>query len=91
MARCGLQQEARMSESDMRDLSHDGAIDPDIASLIRAALALSLSLQCSANRSRDPIVPGKRSNSYTMNYPELQARIEMAHRPLIEVDDATGR
>jgi hypothetical protein len=42
----------------------------------------------SANWSWDPIVAGKRPNSYFRNYPELQAWIEMAHRPLIEVNDA---
>jgi hypothetical protein len=45
-------------------------------------------VRCSANRSGDPIVAGKRPNFYVMNDPELQAWIEMAHRPLIEVNDA---
>ena len=48
-------------------------------------------VRCSANRSGDPIVAEKRANSYAINYPELQAWIEMAHRPLIEVDDSAGR
>lgn len=48
-------------------------------------------VQCSASRSGDPIVAGKRPNYYAINYPELQARIEIAHRPLIEVNDAARR
>ena len=41
-----------------------------------------------ANGSGDPIVAGERPDTYAINYPELLARIEMAHRPLIEVNDA---
>ena len=42
----------------------------------------------SANRSGNPIVAEKRPDDYIINYPELQARIEIAHRPLIEINDA---
>ena len=56
----------------------------------RAVLQL-FRVRCSANRSGDPIVAEKRPDYYVINYPELQAWIEMAHRPLIEVDDAAGR
>ena len=45
----------------------------------------------SANWAGDPIVAEKRPDYYTVNYPELQARIEIAHRPLIEVNDAARR
>ena len=45
----------------------------------------------SANRAGDPIVAEKRPDDYAINYPELQARIEIAHRPLIEVNDAARR
>src|SRR4051794_14246006 len=48
-------------------------------------------LRCSGNRSGDPIVAGQRPDYYAINYPELQAGIEIAHRPLIEVDDAARR
>ena len=48
-------------------------------------------VRCSGNRSGDPIVAGKRPNYYAKNYPELQAWIEIAHRPLIEVNDAARR
>jgi len=48
-------------------------------------------VRCSANRSGAPIVAGKRANSYAINYPELQAWIEMAHRALIEVNDPARR
>jgi hypothetical protein len=58
---------------------------------VRRAVLCFLHVRCSANRSGDPIVAGKRPNSYAINYPELQARIEMAHRPLIEVNDAARR
>src|SRR5437763_864871 len=44
----------------------------------------------SANRSGGPIAAGKRPNFYVRNDAALQARIEMAHGPLIEVDDAAG-
>ena len=46
---------------------------------------------CSANRSGNPIVADKRPDYYAINYPELKAWIEMAHRPLIEVNDAARR
>ena len=45
----------------------------------------------SANWAGDPIVAEKRPDYYAINYPELQARIEIAHRPLIEVNDAARR
>jgi hypothetical protein len=44
----------------------------------------------SANWSGGPIAAGKRPNFYIRNDAALQARIEMAHGPLIEVDDAAG-
>ena len=50
-----------------------------------------LHVRCSANRAGDPIVAEKRPDYYAINYPELQARIEIAHRPLIEVNDAARR
>ena len=56
--------------------------------LSRRACSNFFRVRCSANRSGDPIVAGKRANSYAINYPELQAWIEMAHRPLIEVNDS---
>jgi hypothetical protein len=59
--------------------------------LSRRAVLDFFRVRCSANRSGDPIVAGKRPNSYAINYPELQAWIEMAHRPLIEVNDAARR
>ena len=59
--------------------------------LSRRAVLDFFRVRCSANRSGDPIVTGKRPNSYAINYPELQAWIEMAHRPLIEVNDAARR
>ena len=37
------------------------------------------------------MVAEKRPDYYAINYPELQARIEIAHRPLIEVNDAARR
>lgn len=42
----------------------------------------------SANRPGGPIAAGKRPHLYIGNDPALQARIKMAHRPLVEVDDA---
>jgi hypothetical protein len=51
----------------------------------------SFRARCSANRSGDPIVPQKRPDLYAIDDAELEAGIEMAHRSLIEVDDATGR
>ena len=59
--------------------------------LSRRAVLDFFRVRCSGNRSGDPIVAGKRPNSYAINYPELKAWIEMAHRPLIEVNDATRR
>ena len=58
-----------------------------------ALSASSIELFCgtSTNRARDPIVAEKRPDYYAINYPELQARIEIAHRPLIEVNDAARR
>ena len=47
--------------------------------------------RCSTHRSGGPVVAGKRPDFYAMNYSELQAWIEMAHRPLIEVNDAARR
>lgn len=47
-----------------------------------------LRVRRSANRSGNPIVAEKRPNCYAINYPELQAWIEIAHRPLIEINDA---
>ena len=57
--------------------------------LSRRAVPDFFRMRCSANRSGDPIVARKRPNSYAIKYPAMQARIEMAHRPLIEVNDAT--
>ena len=49
-------------------------------------------LQCrSADRAGNPIVAEERFDDDAINYPELQARIEIAHRTLIKVDDAAGR
>ena len=48
-------------------------------------------VRCSANRSGNPRVAGKRANSYAIDYPQLQAWIELAHRPLIEVNDSARR
>ena len=45
----------------------------------------------SANRSGDPIVTEKRPDDYAINHPELQAWIEITHRPLIEIDDSARR
>src|SRR6267143_103673 len=59
--------------------------------LSRRAVLDFFRVRCSANRSGDSIVAGKRPNSYAINYPELPAWIEMAHRPLIEVNDAARR
>jgi len=59
--------------------------------LSRRAVLDFFRVRCSANRSGDPIVAGKRPNCYAINYPELQAWIEIAHRPLIEVNDAARR
>ena len=63
--------------------------------LVFLSIAIVLSLlpvvRCSADRAGDPIVAEKRPDYYAINYPELQARIEIAHRPLIEVNDAARR
>ena len=59
--------------------------------LSRRVVLCFFRMRCSANRSGDPIVAGKRPNAYAIDYPALQARIEMAHRPLIEVNDAARR
>jgi hypothetical protein len=59
--------------------------------LSRSAVLDFFRVRCSANRPGDPIVAGKRANSYAINYPELQAWIEMAHRPLIEINDSARR
>ena len=56
-----------------------------------AGSGVSWHVRCSANRSGDPIVAEKRPDYHAINYPELQARIEIAHRPLIEVNDAARR
>jgi len=50
-----------------------------------------LRVQRSAHRSGDPIVAGKRPDSYAIDYSTLKAWIEMAHRPLIEINDAARR
>jgi len=42
-----------------------------------------------SNWSGCPIVAGKWCNLYAINYSPLQAWIEIAHRPLIEINDAT--
>ena len=59
--------------------------------LSRRAVLQLFRVRCSANRSGDPIVAEKRPDYYVINYPELQAWIEIAHRPLIEVNDAARR
>lgn len=59
--------------------------------LSRRAVLWLFRVRCSANRSGDPIVAEKRPDYYVINYPELQAWIEIAHRPLIEVNDAARR
>ena len=56
--------------------------------IVRRAVLDFFRVRCSGNRSGDPIVAGKRPNSYAINYPELKVWIEMAHRPLIEVNDS---
>src|SRR6516225_2882930 len=43
------------------------------------------------NWSRCPIVAGKWCNLYAINYSPFQTWIEIAHRPLIEINDATRR
>src|SRR6516162_7167420 len=43
------------------------------------------------NWSRCPIVAEKWCNLYAINYSALQTWIEIAHRPLIEINDATRR
>lgn len=64
---------------------------PPRRSLLSRRAVLDFRVRCSANRSGNPIVAGKRPDYYAINYPELQARIEIAHRPLIEVNDAARR
>ena len=59
--------------------------------IVRRAVLDFFRVRCSANRSGDPIVAEKRPDYYAINYPELQAWIEIAHRPLIEVNDAARR
>ena len=63
----------------------------EVFPLSRRAVQDFFGVPCSANRSGDPIVAEKRPNYYAKNYPELQAWIEIAHRPLIEVNDAARR
>jgi hypothetical protein len=72
---------------------HSPRWQSEIPSKPSAFSASSIELFCgaSANRARDPIVAEKRPDDYAINYPELQARIEIAHRPLIEVNDAARR
>ena len=53
--------------------------------------AVLFRVPCSANRSGNPVVAGKRANFYAINYPLLQAWIEVAHRPLIKINDAARR
>ena len=43
------------------------------------------------NWSGGPAAAGKWRNLYAINHAQLQAWIEMAHRPLIEINDAAGR
>src|SRR6516165_10303035 len=43
------------------------------------------------NRSWRPVFAEKRCNLYAINYSPSQAWIEIAHRPLIEINDATRR
>ena len=45
----------------------------------------------SADRSGNPIVAEQGPDCYAINYAALHAWIEMAHRPLIEIDDAARR
>ena len=59
--------------------------------LSRRAVLDFFRVRFSANWAGDPIVAEKRPDYYAINYPELQARIEIAHRPLIEVNDAARR
>jgi hypothetical protein len=72
---------------------HSPRWQSEIPSKPAAFSASSIELFCgtSTNRARDPIVAEKRPDYYAINYPELQARIEIAHRPLIEVNDAARR
>ena len=93
-----------ISELMAAQIAPASALPPEVASskisggeameafpLLRRAVLGFFRVRCSANRSGDPIVAGKRPNFYAINYPELQAWIEMAHRPLIEVNDAARR
>ena len=45
----------------------------------------------SANRSGNPTVADSGLTSYVLYYAELHAWIEMAHRSLIEINDAARR
>jgi hypothetical protein len=81
----------RAAEMDLDNQLLVPASERFCAWLARPLRAYFFRVRCSSNRSGDPIVAGKRSNYYAINYPELQARIEIAHRPLIEVNDAARR
>lgn len=72
----------------LKDLRRGG---PQGIPLSERAVLDFFRVRCSANRSGDPIVAEKRPDYYAINYPELQARIEIAHHPLIEVNDAARR
>jgi hypothetical protein len=94
-----------ISELMATEIAPAGALPPEVASAQRSAAGRPSTrspfpggavldffrVRCSANRSGDPIVAEKRPDYYAINYPELQARIEIAHRPLIEVNDAARR
>ena len=62
-----------------------------ISELMPRACTTSFRVRRLANRSGYPIVAGKRPNFYVMNYPKLQAWIEVAHGSLIQVNDAARR
>jgi hypothetical protein len=73
----------------LKDGSSEQAIEA--LPLSRRAVLYLFRVRCSANRSGDPIVAEERPDYYAIDHPELQAWIEITHRPLIEVNDAARR
>ena len=84
---------ARVSQGLAARRLKDGSSEPVIEALplSKRAVLYLFRVRCSANRSGDPIVAEKRPDDHAINHPELQAWIEIAHRPLIEVNDAARR
>ena len=85
-----------ISELMATQIAPAGALPPEVASPQRSAARGHRDVQTvqersSSNRSGDPIVAEERPDYYAINYPELQAWIEIAHCPLIEVNDAARR